>query len=117
LPQFVEQPRVLDGDDGLSGEVLQQRYLLVGERAHFLPKNGKRADHFLVFQHRHNHQGANVADFDAGRSDRFAGEKGRVLAQIGNMNWLPSTCRSGDWQRRTGLNDGTGLNFLTVCRR
>ena len=22
LPQFVEQPRVLDGDDGLGGEVL-----------------------------------------------------------------------------------------------
>ena len=29
--QFVEQPRVLDGDDGLVGEVLQQLDLLVGE--------------------------------------------------------------------------------------
>ena len=32
LAQFVEQPRVLDGDDGLGGEVLQQLDLLVGER-------------------------------------------------------------------------------------
>ena len=29
--QLVEQPRVLDGDDGLSGEVLHQLDLLVGE--------------------------------------------------------------------------------------
>ena len=36
LPQFVEQPRVLDGDDGLGGEVLHQRDLLVGEWPNFL---------------------------------------------------------------------------------
>ncbi len=29
--QFVEQPRVFSGDDRLRGEVLYQRYLLVGE--------------------------------------------------------------------------------------
>ena len=36
LPQFVQQPRVLDGDDGLGGEVLHQRDLFVGERTDFL---------------------------------------------------------------------------------
>ncbi len=30
LAQFVEQPRVLDGDDGLSGEVLNKLDLLFG---------------------------------------------------------------------------------------
>ena len=30
--QLVEQPRVLDGDHGLGGEVLHQLDLLVGER-------------------------------------------------------------------------------------
>ena len=39
--QFVEQPRVLDGDDGLSGEALYQFNLLVGEGADFLAINGK----------------------------------------------------------------------------
>ena len=34
--QLVEQPRVLDGDDGLAGEILDQLDLLVAERAHFL---------------------------------------------------------------------------------
>ena len=34
--QLVEQPRVLDGDDGLSGEILDQFDLLVGEGTHLL---------------------------------------------------------------------------------
>ena len=36
LAQLAEQPRVLDGDDGLGGEVLQQIDLLVGERPNLL---------------------------------------------------------------------------------
>ena len=36
LPQFIEQPRVLDGDDGLSGEVLHQLDLLFGKGTNFL---------------------------------------------------------------------------------
>ena len=34
--QLVEQPGVLDGDDGLAGEILDQLDLLVGERPHLL---------------------------------------------------------------------------------
>ena len=34
LAQFVEQSRVLDGDDRLSGEVRNQLDLLVGEGKH-----------------------------------------------------------------------------------
>ena len=37
--QLVEQPRVLDGDDGLCGEILDQFDLLVGERAYFAAVN------------------------------------------------------------------------------
>ena len=36
LPQLVEQPRVLDGDHGLVGEVRDQINLLVGEWSDFL---------------------------------------------------------------------------------
>ena len=39
LAQLVEQPRVLDGDDGLSGEVLDQLDLLVSEWLHSLGEN------------------------------------------------------------------------------
>ena len=44
LAQLGEQPRVLDGDHRLGGEVLHQLDLLVGERAHFAPLDGDGAD-------------------------------------------------------------------------
>ena len=52
LTQFVEQPRILDGDDGLSGEVPDQFDLLVGEGTDFLAGQGKGPDQLVVFQHR-----------------------------------------------------------------
>ena len=42
--QLVEQPRVLDGDDRLRGEVLHQLDLLVGERPHLLAVDDDGAD-------------------------------------------------------------------------
>ena len=39
LAQFIEQPRVLDGDDGLGGEILHKRDLLVGEGPNLLAKD------------------------------------------------------------------------------
>ena len=42
--QFIEQPRVLDGDDGLGGEVLHQLDLLVGERSNLLAVDDDSAD-------------------------------------------------------------------------
>src|SRR5262249_56328244 len=48
LPQLVEQPRVLDGDDGLVGKILNQVDLLVDERPDLLTVNevasGRRRD-------------------------------------------------------------------------
>ena len=50
--QLVEQARVLDGDDGLGGEVLDQLDLLVGERPHLLAINGDGADQLVLLEHR-----------------------------------------------------------------
>ena len=47
------QSRVLDGDDGLGGEVLKQRDLLVGKGSHFLAIDINCADEFAVLQHRY----------------------------------------------------------------
>ena len=52
LAQFVEQPRVLDGDDGLGGEVRDQLDLLVGEGTDFLAIDSDDADQFVLLQHR-----------------------------------------------------------------
>ena len=48
--QLVEQPRVLDGDDGLGGEVLHQFDLLVGEWPNLLAIDGDGADQFVVLR-------------------------------------------------------------------
>ena len=52
--QLVEQPRVLDGDDRLGGEVLDQLDLLVGERPHLLAVDDDRADQLVFLEHRHS---------------------------------------------------------------
>src|SRR5262245_34473661 len=39
FPQLVEQPGVLDGDDGLFGKARHQLNLLVREQANFLTKD------------------------------------------------------------------------------
>src|SRR5215472_15784369 len=48
LAQFVEQPRVLDGDDRLSGEVLHQRDLFISKWAHLLTTDANTADSLLI---------------------------------------------------------------------
>ena len=52
--QLAEQPRVLDGDDGLGGEVRHQLDLLVGERADLLAVDGDGADQLVFLEHRYN---------------------------------------------------------------
>ena len=51
--QLVEQPGVLDRDDGLRGEILDQLDLLVGERPDLLAIDDDRADQLVVLEHRH----------------------------------------------------------------
>src|SRR6516162_10318596 len=51
LPQLVEQPRVLDGDDGLGGKVRDQRYLFVGKWPNLLAINVEGANDRTFLQH------------------------------------------------------------------
>ena len=74
--QLVEQPRVLDGDDGLGGEVLHQLDLLVGERTHLLAIDDDGADQLVLLEHRHGEHGASAAELDGCDDDRIAFEIG-----------------------------------------
>ena len=56
LAQLVEQPRVLDGDDGLYGKVLDQLDLLVGEWANLLSRDRECADQLVLSKQRHNQE-------------------------------------------------------------
>src|SRR5271165_1050794 len=51
LAQFIEQPRILYGDDGLSSEVLHQRDLLVCKGTSFLAVHREGTDEFIFLQH------------------------------------------------------------------
>ena len=70
--QLVEQPRVLDGDDGLGGEVLHQLDLLVGEWPHLLAVDGDRADQLVLLEHRHGEKRPSAAELGAGDDDWIA---------------------------------------------
>src|SRR5262249_24755996 len=53
--QLVQQPRVLDGDDGLGGEIRHQLDLFVGEKPYLVAIDGNGTNQLVFFQH-WNHQ-------------------------------------------------------------
>ena len=48
MAQLIEQARVLDGDDGLGGKILNQINLLVGERSNYLAVDHERTDKIVI---------------------------------------------------------------------
>ena len=84
--QFVEQPRVLDGDNSLGGEVLHQRDLFVGEGPNFLAGKMNDADKFVVLQHRNDQKRARARQVRQMRRCSVAFSIGRVCAEIGDVN-------------------------------
>ena len=71
LAQFIQQPRVLDRDHGLRGEIRDQSDLLVGEGAHLLAIDGDGADQLVLFEHRDAEIGASASKPCRGSSDRL----------------------------------------------
>ena len=84
--QLVEQPRVLDGDDGLSGEIRDQLDLSVGERQHFLPIDSNTADQLAFLEHRDKDVGAGARRLDERNKARFAIDVSRLDHKIGDGN-------------------------------
>ena len=62
----LEQPRILDGDDGLGGEVLHQFNLLICEWPHLLAVNDNCADHLVVLNHWDSDQTSRASKLDRG---------------------------------------------------
>ena len=73
LTQLVEQAGVLDGDDGLAGEICDQLDLLVGEGAYLLAIDGDGADQLISFSIGTDEQRAGAAEVGQldGGSDPF----------------------------------------------
>src|SRR5262245_10522617 len=69
--QFIQEASVLDGDDGLRGEVLDQLDLLVGEWLHLLATKCDCTDQLIVLEHWDGKHSAVSGEFDTGNHERM----------------------------------------------
>ena len=72
--KLVEQPRVLDGDDGLGSEILQQSNLPILKRPDFLPIDENCANQLSLSEQRHGNAGSGTAKLGAWRFRSFCNE-------------------------------------------
>src|SRR5262249_59168458 len=103
--QFVEQARILDGDDRLRGEVLQQFDLLVGERAHLLAVDGDRSNELVLFEHWNEKKGAGAASIRKLNEGWFTSNIGLLRPDVGDVNNLPRANDAPERKLRAGVND------------
>ena len=86
LAQLVEQPRVLDGDDGLRREVVDQLDLLFGKRANLLPVDGNGTDQTTVLEHWDQEVGPSTCSLHKGNKARVAFYIARLGHEIGDVD-------------------------------
>jgi hypothetical protein len=84
LTEFVEQPRVLDGNDCLGGEALHQRNLLVGKGMHFLALDPEHTDELIFLEHRHDKKGPGTVQIDERSNRRIAVDVTLFSPLVGN---------------------------------
>src|SRR5262249_42957607 len=87
LAQFVKQPRILNGDDGLGGEVLHQRLLLIVEGRTFVLVDLDDADQILFLQHRNGKLAAHAGELNDRRLHRIV-HIARHLLYVGYLTYL-----------------------------
>src|SRR2546421_84580 len=82
VPQLVQQPGVLDCDDGLGSEARHQRDLLVSEGPNLLSIDGDCAEQLTLLEHRHNEICACSSKLKGGGAH---GKKGRLRLDVSNV--------------------------------
>src|SRR5712692_8976443 len=86
--QLLEQADVLDGDDGLRGEGLEERDLLVGERPDLCAAKGYRPDHRALSE-QGDGKGGSMSELVRG-----GGAPGNSSVAV---------CKSGTWMLRRSM--------------
>src|SRR5215472_5709502 len=97
MAQFIEQPRVLNGDNGLGGEVLYQSNLLVGEWPDHLAIDDDRADEFILFEHGYDEFSPRAGGIGKRYDEAIAAEIALVEPKIENMDDLFAFNGAGEW--------------------
>src|SRR6516165_10576742 len=93
LARLGKEPRVLDRDDRLHGEVLQQRDLLFCEGADLLPVDREVAEHHLIFKQRHAKRASRTTEIDDRASVWLALSIGLRIHHIDDV-YDPLTCKN-----------------------
>src|SRR6266699_6969190 len=89
FPQLGQQPGVLDRDYGLSGEVRNERDLLVGERPDFPAIYADAADELVLLEHRHSYYRSNAGEFNRRNPEWVAIEVSLIQTQVGDVHRSP----------------------------
>jgi hypothetical protein len=88
LPQFIEQPRVLDGNDGLGGEALEKLDFPVVESSYLLPVVDYCPNYFTVFEHRHHKERSHAADLRKSNNVLVGWVGSHILPYVSNLDDL-----------------------------
>src|SRR3974390_1339796 len=116
LAQFVQQPRVLDGDDSLRSEVLDEIDLFGGKRPYFLSVDRDDPHQLVLLDHRHRNNRAIAAEICSCDHEWIAPA---VDFAVGAVEHLSHPFRGCDLAKR-GLGiwlDQPVLAGLDECRR
>src|SRR5262245_20692294 len=109
LAQVTEQPRVLDGDDGLRRKILDQRNLVVGKRADVPAINCNHANEIAVFEHRHDENSPRTGNLRDRFIGIFRGDVGNVRDLLCASDSIKKTCRPTGGDRIAALFGSPGL--------
>ena len=100
-----EQPRVLDGDDGLGRKLFQQGDLFVRKASFLLPEDHDVADDTFLLDQRHGEQTAGTAEVNERAAIGFAAAIGVELDEVGQFD------------NRLALQQARGRSARAVCHR
>src|SRR5262249_17894076 len=84
--QFVQEARVLYGDDGLGCKVFNQSDLLVSEGPDLLAKDADEANQLAVLDHRYVKQGSDTSEFHADGRHGIAREIRLIGTIVGDVD-------------------------------
>src|SRR6516225_7799731 len=105
-PPNVEQPRILNGDDGLCSEVLHQLDLLVGKSTGFLPIDNNCTDQLAVLKHWYPKHGQKAAELHHGDKPRLALDIALFCGDVRNVNHALRSAEAAKHAAWLGVNQG-----------
>ena len=113
--QLVEQPRVIDGDDGLLGEILDQLDLLLAERPHLLAECPQVAKQCVVLEQRNAQRGSRPADVGRYQIEWIAFEVASLRTQIRRLHGLLGAGQRNDVGAAIRLMQPFRVEKLRAC--